>query len=106
LSLLSARPVSSLTGPVGGADLGVGDLVVQQYSWVVSVLAWPRRRRTVSMDTPELKLGGVDVAQLVDADADADPGRAAVALPAVVGGIGGTSNRKRSHDDAVRHAEG
>jgi hypothetical protein len=25
------------------------------YSWVVSVLAWPRRRRTASMDTPELK---------------------------------------------------
>ena len=24
-------------------------------SWVVSVLAWPRRRRTASMDTPELK---------------------------------------------------
>jgi hypothetical protein len=35
-------------------NLGVGDLVVQQYSWVVSVLAWPRRRRTASMDTPEL----------------------------------------------------
>jgi hypothetical protein len=45
-------------------------------SWVVSVLAWPRRRRTASMDTPELKLlGGVGVTQLVDLQVG--PGRAA-----------------------------
>ena len=56
-------------------------------SWVVSVLAWPRRRRTASMDTPHFQLGGVGVAQLVDADVD--PGRAAVALPPAVGGVVG-----------------
>ena len=30
LSLLSATPVSELTGPVGGADPGADDLVIQQ----------------------------------------------------------------------------
>jgi hypothetical protein len=39
------------------------------------------------MDTPDLKLAGAGVAQLVDVDDD--PGRAAVALPAAAGGIVG-----------------
>jgi len=33
------------------------------YSCVVSVLACPRRRRTVSMDTPEFQFGGVGVSE-------------------------------------------
>ena len=48
------------------------------------MLAWPRRRRTASMDTPELKLvGAMGVAELMDAEVGS--GLGAVALPAVVG---------------------
>ena len=46
---------------------------------MVSVDAWPRRRRKTSMETPLLKLDGVGVAELVDADPGA--GGRAVFLP-------------------------
>jgi len=70
-----------------GADLGVGDLVVQQRVQLGGLGAGVPEAPADGLDGhPGVdQLGGVGVAQLVDLQAD--PGRAAVALPAVVGCI-------------------
>ena len=82
-----AAPRRRVAASAGSAHLGVCDLVVQQRVRLGGLeLEWSRRRRTASMETPELKLlGGVGVAKLVDVHDQ--PGGRSVALPPVVRGI-------------------
>jgi hypothetical protein len=77
----------SVAAASGGADLGVGDLVVEQRVQLGRFGGGVAETATYGLDGDAGvdEFGGVGVAQLVDVDLDA--GLRAVGLPAVMGGV-------------------
>ncbi|WP_425434805.1 hypothetical protein [Nonomuraea jiangxiensis] len=82
--LSARRPVAAAAD---GADLGVGDLAVQQRVQLRRLRGDVAEAAADGLDGDAGvdEFGGVGVAQLVDVEVDASGG--AVALPAVVGGV-------------------